>query len=75
MQKKLQSRKTRPPAARCGILAAGHWIVDQVKQIDHWPEPTTLARITRQQMANGGFAFNLLSDFIDPSIVGFSLRL
>ena len=62
MQKKLQSRKTASPAARRGILAAGHWIVDQVKRIDHWPEPTTLARITRQQMANGGFAFNLLSD-------------
>ena len=49
-----------PP--RCGILAAGHWIVDQVKRIDHWPEPATLARIERQQTANGGFAFNLLSD-------------
>jgi len=56
-----------PP--RRGILAAGHWIVDQVKRIDHWPEPATLARIERQQMANGGFAFNLLSDLaaLDPT--------
>ncbi|MGA9776960.1 MAG: carbohydrate kinase family protein [Limisphaerales bacterium] len=52
----------RPPVARRGILAAGHWIVDQVKRIDHWPEPATLARIEQQQTANGGFAFNLLSD-------------
>ena len=54
--------------SRHGILAAGHWVVDLVKCIDHWPEPTTLARIERQQMANGGFAFNLLSDLaaLDP---------
>jgi sugar/nucleoside kinase (ribokinase family) len=59
----------RPPIARRGILAAGHWIVDQIKRIDHWPEPATLARIEQQQTANGGFAFNLLSDLaaLDPS--------
>jgi sugar/nucleoside kinase (ribokinase family) len=56
--------KSKQPANKpCnGILAAGHWLVDQVKRIDHWPEPTTLARIEQQQIANGGFAFNLLSD-------------
>jgi sugar/nucleoside kinase (ribokinase family) len=55
--------------SRYGILAAGHWIVDCVKRIDHWPEPCTLARIEQQQIANGGFAFNLLSDLaaLDPS--------
>jgi sugar/nucleoside kinase (ribokinase family) len=55
--------------SRNGILAAGHWIVDCVKRIDHWPEPCTLARIEQQQVANGGFAFNLLSDLaaLDPS--------
>ena len=58
-----------PPVSRCGILVAGHWMVDQVKRIDHWPEPATLARIEQQQTANGGFAFNLLSDLaaLDPS--------
>ena len=58
-----------PPVSRCGILVAGHWIVDQVKRIDHWPEPATLAWIEQQQTANGGFAFNLLSDLaaLDPS--------
>jgi len=50
--------------SRNGILAAGHWIVDCVKRIDHWPEPCTLARIEQQQIANGGFAFNLLSDLV-----------
>jgi sugar/nucleoside kinase (ribokinase family) len=55
--------------SRNGILAAGHWIVDCVKRIDHWPEPCTLARIEQQHVANGGFAFNLLSDLaaLDPS--------
>jgi sugar/nucleoside kinase (ribokinase family) len=55
--------------SRKGILAAGHWIVDCVKRIDHWPEPSTLARIEQQDIANGGFAFNVLSDLakLDPS--------
>lgn len=55
--------------SRNGILAAGHWIVDCVKRIDHWPEPCTLARIEQQHVANGGFAFNLLSDLaaLDPA--------
>lgn len=59
----------KPPTPRRGILAAGHWVVDLVKRIDHWPEPATLARIEQQQMANGGFAFNLLSDLaaLDPA--------
>jgi sugar/nucleoside kinase (ribokinase family) len=54
---------------RRGIIAAGHWIVDHVKRIDTWPEPATLARIEHQQMANGGFAFNLLADLaaLDPA--------
>jgi sugar/nucleoside kinase (ribokinase family) len=51
-----------PPDARSGIVASGHWIVDHVKRIDHWPEPSTLARIEEQQISNGGFAFNLLAD-------------
>ncbi len=54
---------------RRGIIAAGHWIVDHVKRIDAWPEPATLACIEDQQLANGGFAFNLLADLaaLDPA--------
>jgi sugar/nucleoside kinase (ribokinase family) len=51
-----------PPVPRRGFLVAGHWVVDLVKRIDHWPDPATLARIEQQQTANGGFAFNLLCD-------------
>lgn len=67
----------KPPASRHGILAAGHWVVDLVKRIDHWPEPTTLARIEQQQTANGGFAFNLLSDLaaLDPACPRFGAGL
>ncbi len=59
------------------MLAAGHWIVDHVKRIDRWPEPSTLARIEQHQMANGGFAFNLLSDLaaLDPSCPRFAAGL
>ena len=65
------------PEPRKGILAAGHWIVDQVKRIDHWPAPMTLARIEQQQTANGGFAFNLLSDLaaLDPACPLFAAGL
>lgn len=65
------------PEPRKGILAAGHWIVDQVKRIDRWPEPATLARIEHQQTANGGFAFNLLSDLaaLDPACPLFAAGL
>jgi len=63
--------------SRNGILAAGHWIVDCVKRIDHWPAPSTLARIQEQHIANGGFAFNLLSDLaaLDPSCPLFAAGL
>lgn len=69
MRQNAQSRTGGQRTSRCGILAAGHWVVDLVKRIDHWPEPSTLARIEHQQMANGGFAFNLLSDLaaLDPA--------
>lgn len=61
--------RLRKREARRGILAAGHWIVDHVKRIDRWPEPATLARIVHREIANGGFAFNLLSDLaaMDPA--------
>jgi sugar/nucleoside kinase (ribokinase family) len=55
MAKSLDSRR--------GIAAAGHWLVDHVKRIDRWPEPATLVRIEHPQVSNGGFAFNLLTDF------------
>ena len=70
--------KVKPrPLPRDGVLAAGHWVVDQVKRIDRWPAPSTLARIEHQQSANGGFAFNVLSDLaaLDPACPRFGAGL
>lgn len=49
-------------AMRRGIAAAGNWIVDRVKIVDHWPEQDTLANILDEQVGNGGGAFNVLMD-------------
>ncbi|MGF1450403.1 MAG: carbohydrate kinase family protein [Opitutales bacterium] len=50
--------RTPPP----GVLAAGHWIVDHVKRIDHYPEENALATIGEQAQGNGGCAYNLLKN-------------
>ena len=47
---------------RSGIAAAGNWIVDRVKVVDHWPEQDTLANIHEEGVGNGGGAFNVLVD-------------
>ncbi len=48
------------PSRRKGILAAGNWIVDQVKLIDAYPERETLANIRRQAQGTGGSPYNVL---------------
>lgn len=47
---------------RNGILAAGVWLIDHTKHIDHYPEPSRLATISEITRSNGGGAFNLLVD-------------
>ena len=47
---------------RCGVLAAGNWIVDHVKMIPAWPAQDTLITIESNAAANGGGAYNLLKD-------------
>lgn len=56
---------------RTGILAAGVWIVDLSKRIDHWPEPQTLATIDQVISTNGGAAFNVACDLkkLDPDLL------
>lgn len=58
---------TVPPAApraaqRSGLIAAGNFIVDQVKVIDHWPAQESLARVLSQSSHNGGGPYNVLQD-------------
>ncbi len=47
---------------RKGILAAGNWIIDQIKVIDTYPNQETLANISEQFSSNGGCAYNVLKD-------------
>ncbi len=48
--------------SRCGILAAGNFIVDYVKIIDYYPGEEMLASILRESSANGGGPYNILKD-------------
>lgn len=47
---------------RSGLLAAGNFIVDQFKTIDHWPEQDALASILDHSFGNGGGPYNILKD-------------
>lgn len=47
---------------RNGILAAGNFIVDRVKLIDHFPAQDTLASITGETQSNGGGPYNVIKD-------------
>lgn len=54
--------KTDKTVKRKGILAGGNWIVDQVKLIDVYPQPESLANIRRQHQGTGGSPYNILID-------------
>ena len=46
-----------------GIIGAGNWIVDQIKQMDRWPGEGNLADILREEPpAGGGGPNNVLHD-------------
>ena len=48
---------------RIGIIGAGNWIVDQIKQMDRWPGEGNLADIIREEPpAGGGGPNNVLHD-------------
>src|SRR5947199_5654753 len=47
---------------RCGLLAGGNWIIDQVKLIDVYPQPEQLANIPGQSQGTGGAPYNVLID-------------
>lgn len=48
--------------ARAGILAAGNWIVDEVKIVDSYPGVEKLATIKSQSLGTGGAPYNVLVD-------------
>ncbi len=47
---------------RSGLLAAGNFIIDQVKVVDVWPEQDSLATILEISRSNGGGPYNVLKD-------------
>jgi len=47
---------------RSGLLAAGNWILDQVKLIDKFPVEQSLVNILGEYTSNGGSAYNILMD-------------
>ncbi|MGO8700632.1 MAG: carbohydrate kinase family protein [Limisphaerales bacterium] len=52
--------KEAPLSARRGLLAAGNWIIDQVKMIDVYPQREQLANIRAQSQGTGGSPYNVL---------------
>src|SRR5271170_4772317 len=51
--------KKHASSARCGLLAAGNWIIDQVKIIDVYPQREQLANIRGQSQGTGGSPYNV----------------
>ncbi|MGA2175901.1 MAG: carbohydrate kinase family protein [Verrucomicrobiota bacterium] len=47
-------------SSRRGLLAAGNWIIDQVKMIDVYPQRDQLANIRAQSQGTGGSPYNVL---------------
>jgi sugar/nucleoside kinase (ribokinase family) len=54
--------KKSESSSRCGLLAAGNWIIDQVKIIDVYPQREQLANIRGQSQGTGGSPYNVLID-------------
>lgn len=48
--------------SRSGLLAAGNWVIDKVKVIDHFPREDGLALVLAERGANGGAPYNVLKD-------------
>ncbi len=53
---------------RRGILSGGNWIIDQVKLIDVFPQPESLANISSQYQGTGGAPYNVLLDIAKSGV-------
>jgi sugar/nucleoside kinase (ribokinase family) len=47
---------------RKGLLAAGNWIIDQIKMIDSYPKEESLVNILEESTSNGGSPYNILKN-------------
>lgn len=41
-----------------GIACTGHWFLDKIKFIDHWPQKTEICNVEKEQTCSGGAPFN-----------------
>jgi sugar/nucleoside kinase (ribokinase family) len=51
-----------------GIACAGHWTIDHIKFIDHWPQKSELCNITSELISNGGAPFNIIVDLANLKV-------
>ncbi|MGD9152252.1 MAG: carbohydrate kinase family protein [Gammaproteobacteria bacterium] len=51
-----------------GIACAGHWVVDHIKFIDHWPKKSELCNIKAELLSNGGAPFNIIINLANLNI-------
>jgi sugar/nucleoside kinase (ribokinase family) len=51
-----------------GIACAGHWVLDSIKFVDHWPQQAELCNIVEQEICNGGAPFNLIVDLANLKV-------
>ena len=70
MYNKIHDNNDRRIIMTKGIACGGNWIVDHIKQIDLYPEETTLANISEEILNGGGCAFNVTVNLarFDPSL-------
>jgi sugar/nucleoside kinase (ribokinase family) len=64
--------KPKPTSTRCGLLAGGTWIVDQVKLVDALPHPHQSAILRSVHTGTGGSSYNIL---LTLALSGVSLPL
>jgi sugar/nucleoside kinase (ribokinase family) len=57
---------------RSGILVCGNWIVDNIKEVDHYPESGMLAEIKNEKFSIGGGPANVAIDLAKMGVT-FSL--
>lgn len=60
--------KSKHIESRRGILSGGNWIIDQVKLIDVFPQPESLANIRSQYQGTGGAPYNVLIDIAKSGV-------
>ena len=60
---------------RHGVLAGGNFIVDHIKEIDHFPKQDQLALVRTETLSNGGGPYNLLRDLAAMEVAAFEARM